>query len=470
MIESESRLTITLRAASALVENSIAFSSYNGAMVDIIVNGGAVQTFTNQNGAGNGAEWVVELDGVNSGRENTIEVEWYIQQDTNRYTVATQSGTFIADADAQLNAPFITDDYDHDNDTVSNLIEVNAGGFPVPANAIPEVVDIDTPGTFIIGALRIEPGFYENELAVTTDIANNYSIGKFEVTYAQFQTYVESTAAQDVPTDNAWGGGDLPVTNVSWSEAYAYTAWISKITGETYRLPTEAEWEYAARGNTTTPYFTGRTISSHQANFDTPVFDAFYLHSATPSNPNPITGVLRDEGSGRWNEYSFDAVTNQEQLAFEFEEVRRDADGILIQDSERNISLVISPENDQVYLVGENGALGVLYGIADRSPSVAEFIGERPLAVGSFSPNAFGLYDMHGNVWEYTCSELQSNYLGAEQMCVDPEIADTPEVIMIKRGGSWNLPAREIRSANRGWNGQIGERLFNTGFRVAKEP
>ncbi len=470
-VNDQPRQTITLRAASALIENSIAFSSYEGAMVDIVVNGGEVQSFSNRGTD----DWTLEIEGVNLGQENSIEVEWYIQQGTERYIIATQSGLFTADSalgSATLDAPYESDAFDHDNDTVSNLIEVNAGGFPVAADEIPEVIDVVAPGTFVIGSQLDEPGSlaYENEMAATTAIANNYSIGKYEVTYAQFQKYIESTGAHDLPDDNDWGGGDLPVTNVSWSESYAYTAWLSKITGETYRLPTEAEWEYAARGNTTTNYVTGQTISSHNANFNTTVLDAVYLRSPGAAGLSPITGVLRDEGLGVWNEYSFDAATNQQQLAFEFEEVRRDTTGILILDSSRDISLVISQANSQVYLVDSNtGELGLLYNIAERSPPIAEFIGQRPVAVGSFSPNAFGLYDMHGNVWEFTCSELQLSYFGAEQVCVDPELADTPDYTMAKRGGSWNLAAREVRSANRGWNNQSGQRQFNTGFRVVKE-
>ncbi len=474
MVNVQPRQTITLRAASAVVENSVPFSSYSGATVDIIVNGEAIQTFTNQGNVQDGEDWVVEIDGVSLGRDNTIDVEWYIQQGTQRYTIATQSGSFFADPEAvstEVVAPYETDAFDHDADAVSNLIEVNAGGFPVPATQIPEVLDIVAPGTFIIGSPSDEPGAYDNELATTTAIVNNYSIGKFEVTYSEFQTYVESIGTQDLPTDNDWGGGDLPVTNVSWSEAYAYTAWLSRITGETYRLPTEAEWEYAARGNTTTPYFTGQTISSHSANFNTTVLDAVYFKAIGIPDPNPIIGVFRDEGTGIWNEYTFDAETNQEQLINEFEEVQRDTNGILILDSSRNLSLVLSQENGFVYLVdNNNGQLGELYSIADRSPSIAEFIGKQPVPVGSFSPNAYGLYDMHGNVFEYTCSMWQSNYRGAEQNCVDPELADTPDFTMIKRGGSWNLVAGEIRSANRGWNNENGQRLFNTGFRVVKEP
>jgi len=253
------KTTLTLRAATALDENSIAFSSYSGATVDIIINDGAIQTFAKQDSA----DWIVEVDGVNVGQDNTIEVEWYIQQDEARYTIATQSGSFNADPGAQskgLELPYETDSFDHDADTVSNLVEVNAGGFPVPATAIPNVIDIVSPGVFTIGSAPDEVGAYDNEMAATSAIANNYSIGKYEVTYAQFQTYVEATGAQSQPTDNGWGGGELPVTNISWSEAYAYTAWLSKITGKNHRLPTEAEWEYAARGDTTTPYYTGQTL------------------------------------------------------------------------------------------------------------------------------------------------------------------------------------------------------------------
>jgi formylglycine-generating enzyme required for sulfatase activity len=68
------------------------------------------------------------------------------------------------------------------------------------------------------------------------------------------------------PADRGWGRGNRPVINVSWLDAKEYVTWLSQKTGQAYRLPTEAEWEYAARGGSSTPFWWGRTAGSRQAN------------------------------------------------------------------------------------------------------------------------------------------------------------------------------------------------------------
>jgi formylglycine-generating enzyme required for sulfatase activity len=70
------------------------------------------------------------------------------------------------------------------------------------------------------------------------------------------------------PNDEGWGRGRLPVINVSWSDAKAYVAWLSRKTGKSYRLLSEAEREYIARAGTTTPFWWGSSISTHQANYN----------------------------------------------------------------------------------------------------------------------------------------------------------------------------------------------------------
>jgi len=75
----------------------------------------------------------------------------------------------------------------------------------------------------------------------------SFSIGKYPVTFEQYDHYCEETGKRK-PEDEGWGRGKRPVINVSWHEAVEYCEWLSKRTGESYRLPNESEWEYAAKG------------------------------------------------------------------------------------------------------------------------------------------------------------------------------------------------------------------------------
>ena len=79
-------------------------------------------------------------------------------------------------------------------------------------------------------------------------IGKNFAIGRREVTFAEWDRCVAQSGCKFSPPDQGWGRGDRPVTNVSWDDAKEFVTWLSKTTGKSYRLPTEAEWEYAARG------------------------------------------------------------------------------------------------------------------------------------------------------------------------------------------------------------------------------
>ncbi|RKZ71468.1 MAG: hypothetical protein DRR19_32565, partial [Candidatus Parabeggiatoa sp. nov. 1] len=94
---------------------------------------------------------------------------------------------------------------------------------------------------------------------------NRFAMGRYEITFAEYDHFAEATNRKK-PKDNGWGRGKRPVINVSWFDAIAYLGWLSQQTGQTYRLPTEAEREYAARAGTKTNYWWGDKIGSNLAN------------------------------------------------------------------------------------------------------------------------------------------------------------------------------------------------------------
>jgi formylglycine-generating enzyme required for sulfatase activity len=237
----------------------------------------------------------------------------------------------------------------------------------------PEMVVIPA-GEFMMGSPAGEWGRGSDEGPVRrVTIAKPFGAGRFEATFAEWDACVAAGGCKHKPEDGTWGRGKRPVINVSWEDAVDYVAWLSKRTGRIYRLLTEAEWEYAARAATTSPFSTGSTITTDQANFD----------------------------------------------------------------------------GDLIYL---GGAKGVKRGKA--------------IEVGSLNkPNAFGLHDMHGNVWEWVQDCATDNY-GAAPMD-GRAVADTPLCSRVRRGGSWRDDPRFLRSANRNWGATV-LRNNGLGFRVAR--
>jgi formylglycine-generating enzyme required for sulfatase activity len=97
-------------------------------------------------------------------------------------------------------------------------------------------------------------------------IARPFAIGRYEVTFEEWDHCVAAGGCQHRPVDRGWGRENRPAINLSWTDAKQYVRWLSEKTGQTYRLPTEAEWEYAARGGTNTTYWWGRSLGAGQAN------------------------------------------------------------------------------------------------------------------------------------------------------------------------------------------------------------
>jgi formylglycine-generating enzyme required for sulfatase activity len=223
-------------------------------------------------------------------------------------------------------------------------------------------------GRFQMGSLDTESGRDVDERQHEVEVAA-FAISKYEVTFEEYDRFAEATG-REKPADGGWGRGRRPVINVSWDNATAYADWMAKQTGQAYRLPTEAEWEYAARAGTTTPFYFGETISTNQANY----------------NGNSIYGKGR-EGVYR----------------------------------------------------------------------------QKTVEVGQFPPNAWGLYDMHGNVDQWTCSLYDDDYGGGEQRCAEPGTSG-PCVV---RGGSWLNVPRGVRGAARFGN-PPRHRNYTLGFRLAR--
>jgi formylglycine-generating enzyme required for sulfatase activity len=213
-------------------------------------------------------------------------------------------------------------------------------------------------GSFVMGSPRTEAGRYANEVEHSVTIPQPFALSKYEVTFAEWDACVTEKGCTYHPDDEGWGRGNQPVIQVSWEDAKQYVQWLSQKTGKLYRLPTDQEWEYAARAGTTTPYPWGEQASHNQANYGT------------------------------------------EQCCAGF--------------------------------------------VGDKD------VWDGAAPVGSFPANAFGLYDMQGNVWEWI------------EDCSDASCEKR-----VLRGGSWNSYPGLLRSANRNEN-ITTKRPANYGFRVAR--
>jgi formylglycine-generating enzyme required for sulfatase activity len=119
-------------------------------------------------------------------------------------------------------------------------------------------------GSFRMG--DIQGGGYSDEQPVHRVSVGKFAMGVYEVTFAEYDKFAEADG-RTKPDDEGWGRGNRPVINVSWNDATAYVKWLTNQTGKKYRLPTEAEWEYAARAGTETKFWWGNTASHDYANY-----------------------------------------------------------------------------------------------------------------------------------------------------------------------------------------------------------
>jgi len=248
-------------------------------------------------------------------------------------------------------------------------------------NGCPEMVVVPA-GKFMMGSPDSEAGRdpHEGPQRVVT-FAAPFAIGKYEITFDEWEACVAEKACAAVGDDN-WGRGRRPVINVNFQMATDYAGWLTKKTGKRYRLPSEAEWEYAARGGTATPWFWGDT----------------------------------------------------QKQACEF----------------GNVGDVSLKEEHPEWPLHDCSD-----GYSRTSP------------VGSFKPNAFGLYDVAGNVWEWVEDCYNPSYAGAPK---DGRAWVTGDCVRrIDRGGGWYNKPESVRPALR-YAGDDPKRQNNTlGFRVARD-
>ena len=131
----------------------------------------------------------------------------------------------------------------------------------------PEMVVLPT-GRFRMGSPAGEEGRQDDEGPVrTVTIGKRIAMGRYEVTFADYDRFADADSRLSRPDDEGWGRGSRPVINVSQEDAKAYAVWLSAQTGKRYRLPSESEWEYAARAGTRTRYSWGDEINCRQARY-----------------------------------------------------------------------------------------------------------------------------------------------------------------------------------------------------------
>jgi formylglycine-generating enzyme required for sulfatase activity len=134
--------------------------------------------------------------------------------------------------------------------------------------ACPEMVVVPA-GSFTMGSPASEPERSVNEDQVRVSIPAPFAVGKFAVTFDEWDGCVADSGCNGYrPNDFRGGRGKRPVIGVNWDDAKAYAAWVSRKTGKTYRLLSEAEREYVTRAGTTTPFWWGSSITPKQANYD----------------------------------------------------------------------------------------------------------------------------------------------------------------------------------------------------------
>lgn len=126
----------------------------------------------------------------------------------------------------------------------------------------PEMVVIP-PGNYTMGR---DDGKSVETPAVPVAVLKSFAMSRYEITWDEWLACVEAGTCTQVPDDHEWGRGQQPIMNITWQDANDYAGFLTEKTGQAYRLPTEAEWEYAARAGTETHFFWGDTAGTYNAN------------------------------------------------------------------------------------------------------------------------------------------------------------------------------------------------------------
>ena len=228
-------------------------------------------------------ELVRDLEGVLRRQSQRLYRDHFIDQDFARWAVESWALVLGHAVPAQTAAtPRAGSDFSSSrSDDPLSLLEVEEL-FP-ERWSLPEHTWIPIPaGTFIMGSPKNEAGHSSDERRHWVHV-DAFALLRTPVTFAMYDAYCTATGRKR-PSDKGWGRGRRPVINVSYWDAVDYAAWLSAQTGWRCRLPTEAEWEYACRAGTTTPFSTGVTITTDQANYD-----------GNFSHENWLSGVYRKQ-------------------------------------------------------------------------------------------------------------------------------------------------------------------------------
>jgi formylglycine-generating enzyme required for sulfatase activity len=151
-----------------------------------------------------------------------------------------------------------------------------------------------------MGSPAGETGAYPDEVPQRSVGIHSFAAGKYEVTFDEWDACVADGGCGGYrPKDESWGRGRRPVINVSWNDAQKYVAWLKQKTGKPYRLLTEAEREYATRAGTTSAYYTGASISTNQANFNSALGKTKGVGSYSPNPWGSLRYDWQRLGMGR---------------------------------------------------------------------------------------------------------------------------------------------------------------------------